>query len=96
MFAIGVGVPACCLLFVVLGLLQPQLLLSKDWIPWVTIPAAVVMYFSTRELQRYSKTPEIADAFRGPSSRAITLLGYIVVLVLGPLLAGIFGRFMRH
>jgi hypothetical protein len=96
MLVIAVGVPACCLLFVVLAFLQPTLLMSKDWIPWVTIPAAVVMYFSTRGLRRYSRTSEIADAFRAPGTRSITMLGYFAVLALGPLLAGILVRVIRH
>jgi len=96
MFVIAVGVSACCLLFVVLAFLQPKLLMSKDWIPWVTIPAAVVMYFSTRGFRRYSRTPEIADAFRAPGTRAITMLGYLTVLALGPLLAGSLVRAISH
>jgi len=96
MLVIGVGIPRCCVLFVVVGVFKPQLFTSKDWIPWVTIPAAVVMYFSTRALQQYARRPEIADAFRTPSSRLITMLGYITVLALAPLLAGVLMRVLRR
>ena len=96
MLVIGVGIPLCCVLFVVVGVFKPQLFTSKDWIPWVTIPAAVVMYFSTRALQQYARRPEIADAFRTPSSRLITMLGYITVLALAPLLAGVLMRVLRR
>lgn len=49
-FMIVVGVPALGVIFVVMVFLFPQFLASKDWIPWLTIPSAILFYVGTRTL----------------------------------------------
>ena len=94
-FMIVVGVPAICVLFVLMVSVYPQLLASKNWIPWLTIPAAVVFYGATRFLRRYAQVPEIADQFRSPRSRRITMTLYIMTLLLSVVIAGIAARLLR-
>ena len=94
-FMIVVGVPALGIIFVVMVSLFPQLLASKDWIPWLTIPSAVLFYVGTRSLSSYARTPEIAERFRSPSSRRITMAAYIATLVLSLLAAGLAARLLR-
>jgi hypothetical protein len=92
---IVIGVPAICVLFVVIVSVHPQLRASKDWIPWLTIPAAVVFYGVTRSLRRYAQVPEIADRFRSPRSRRITMTIYVVTLLLSVVAAGVAARLLR-
>jgi cobalamin synthase len=94
-FMIVIGVPAICVVFVLMVSVYPQLLASKDWIPWLTIPAAVVFYAVTRSLRRYDQSPEIADRFRSPRSRRITMTLYVITLLLSVLAAGIAARLLR-
>lgn len=94
-FMIIVGVPAILVVGVVVDSLFPQLLKNKDWIPWVTIPSAVLFYVGTRSLNSYARTPEIADRFRSPRSRKITMAIYVATLVLSPLAAAVAVRLLR-
>lgn len=94
-FMIIVGVPALLVVAAVVESLFPQLLKSKDWVPWVTIPAAVLFYVGSRSLNRYARTPEIADRFRSPRSRRITMAVYLATLALSPLVAAVALRVLR-
>lgn len=93
-FMILVGVPALGAIFVVMIFLFPQLLANKDWIPWLTIPSAVLFYVGSRSLSSYARTPEIADRFRSANSRRITMATYIAVLVISVLAAGLAARLL--
>jgi hypothetical protein len=93
---IAIGVPALLAAVVLVDVISPRLLLSKDWIPWVTIPSGVVMYLITRPLQAYAESPEIAAPFRSPRSRRITMLCYLILLAGSILIAGIVGRLLVH
>src|SRR5581483_9471943 len=94
-FMIVIGVPAVCVIFVLLVSVYPQLLASKDWVPWLTIPAAVVFYVATRSLRRYGRVPEIADQFRSARSRRITMALYIMTLAGSILVAGLAARLLH-
>ena len=94
-FMIMIGVPAICVIFVLMVSVWPQLLASKDWIPWLTIPGAVVFYAITRSLRRYAQVPEIADRFRSEKSRRITMTIYIMTLVVSVLVTGVAARLVR-
>jgi hypothetical protein len=80
------GVPAILLVLVAATTVFPQVLSTKEWIPWVVIPSAAVLYFPAQRLQRYAQTPEIAAAFASPASRRLTMAVYLAVL-LGSILA---------
>jgi hypothetical protein len=86
MFVIVTGVPATCALLIPLALFHSPLLTSKDWIPLVTIPGGVAIYLMTKSLRQYAQTPEMAERFRSPVNRAMTMFGYLAVLVLSILL----------
>ena len=94
-FMILVGVPALCVIFVAMVSLFPQLLTSKDWIPWITIPSAVLWYLGTRSLSSYAQIPEIADPFRSPGSRRLTMAIYVATLALSILASGFAVRVLR-
>ena len=87
-FMIIVGVPSLCIVFVLMVLLFPRLLGTSQWIPWITIPGAVLLYIGTRSLNGYARTPEIADRFRSPSSRRMTMTLYVATLALSIVAAG--------
>jgi hypothetical protein len=87
-FVIIVGIPVLCTAFAIFATFFPRLLASKEWIPWITVPAGVLMFIATRRLQDFAETPHMADPFRSPTSRRITQIAYIAVLVLSILVAG--------
>jgi hypothetical protein len=92
-YMIVIGVPTTLVVLAFLFPLFPRLLSSKDWIPWVTVPGGVALYFSTKPLQRYALTPEIATQFRSPESRRTTMIWYFGALVVSILVASIASRF---
>lgn len=94
-FMIVIGIPVVCAIFVLIVSICPQLLTSKDWIPWLTIPAAVVFYVVTRSLRSYAQVPEIADRFRSSRSRRITMTLYIMTLLISVVAAGVTVRLLR-
>jgi hypothetical protein len=93
-FMIVVGVPALLAGVILLDLISPRLLSSKDWIPLVTIPSGIVMYLISKPLQAYAETPEIGAPFRSPKSRRVTMLCYLGVLAGSILMAAIVGRLL--
>lgn len=94
-FMILIGIPALCSIVVVIAVLFPQALASKDWVPWVTVPGGVIMFIISRSLKRYAQTPEMADNYRSSASRKLTMAMYIAVLVGSILLAGFGARIIR-
>src|SRR5215469_3917540 len=74
-FMIITGVPATLALLVLVAAIYPGALSGKEWIPWVTVPSAVLLYLASRRLLRYAVTPEIAAPFRSPASRRATMTG---------------------
>jgi len=93
-YMIIVGIPSTLALLVLMSVLFPRLLLTKDWVPWFTVPAGVVLYLRFRSLRRYAQTPEIAAPFCSSRDRRITMIGYIGVLLGSILAAGIATRLL--
>ena len=95
-YMIIVGIPATLALLVLVSALFPRLLLTKDWVPWFTVPAGIILYLRFRSLQRYAQTPEIAEPFCSSRNRRITMAGYIGALLGSILVAGIATRLINH
>jgi hypothetical protein len=93
---IAIGVPALLTGVILLDVISPRLLSSKDWIPLVTIPSGIVMYLISKPLKTYAETPEIAAPFSSPRSRRITMLCYLGVLAGSILIAAVVGRLLIH
>jgi len=95
-YMIIIGAPAILAILVFIFPLFPQLLSSKDWIPWVTVPSGIALYFLSKSLLQYAQTPDIAAPFRSRASRRITMTWYLSGLVASILVAGIAARFMMR
>jgi hypothetical protein len=80
-YMIVVGLPSTMVILIPMTLLFPQLAKTKDWIPWFAVCSAVVLYRLMRQLRQYADTPDMAVPYRSASSRAITALGFLGVLI---------------
>jgi hypothetical protein len=95
-YMIIVGVPGALAVLVLIAALFPRLPISKDWVPWITVPLGILLYLRFRTLQRYAQTPEVAEPFSSRRNRLITTALFFGVLIGSVLAAGLALRFIRH
>ena len=95
-FMIVLGVPGICAVIVFMAIFNPTLILTKEWIPLVTVPAGVVMFVVTRRYIQYADTPQIAQRFNSPASRRITLAMYFFTLLISVVITGFTMKLLRR